>query len=453
MKIALLQLWIRIDSEGLPFKILRSNYMQQGTMTLPPIVVTPEPKLPLPPKPLPGVGFIAKPLPWDGNVPSSFEIDVFFSQKGIKGELYTISVIVTVATAQRNIEQSYLAYLPQLPTDIDMEIAGAVGTNRLSALEKAEAAKSVVDSLITQSNAELAKSNVAANAFFGRNVLAVEVRKSAVDFVNILQGRGVPGTPLDVYKRWEASATAAYRARLLAEKIRILTEKSAVLSQVVAAAQAEEDARQAAEAEASRLADEAARVAAEQAAYKAAVTFLSDVNKDILSKYGEHMSKVALGLQENVSGKKVRSYAEAMQTFEKVRVNPSAKLNKQDAQAVASALKALDQASLADNFTRLGKAFGLAGKAVQINTVREQAIVGVETGDWKPLGLELESIAVGLGAGAVLAGVMVLIMPVFVGSAAGVVTVAVLMALAGAYFDAKKVDEINAAVLNALPQQ
>ncbi|MHC8383495.1 colicin-like pore-forming protein [Pseudomonas sp. LB3P14] len=354
---------------------------------------------------------------------------------------------------QRNIEQSYAAYLSQLPADIDTEIVDAVGPHSPYRLENLKAEKFVVDSLIMKNNAQMSESNAAANAFFGRDVLAVEVKKSAVDFVNIFQNRGVSGTALGIYRAWEVSAMAAYRAKILAEKIRILTEKSSVLTQAVATAQAEEDARQAVEAEAIRLADEAARVSAEQAAYKAAVTFLSDVNKDILSKYGEHMSKVALGLQENISGKKVRSYAEAMQTFEKVRINPNAKLNKQDAQAVASALKALDQASMADNFTRLGKVFGLVGKAVQINTVREQAIVGVETGDWKPLGLELESIAVGLGAGAVLAGVMVLIMPVFVGSAAGLVTVAVLMALAGAYFDAKKVDEINTAVLNTLPQQ
>ncbi|WP_085717080.1 colicin-like pore-forming protein [Pseudomonas sp. B28(2017)] len=428
--------------------------MPQGNVTLPPIVVTPEPPLPKPSGPIPGSGVVAKPLSWNGKVVSSFEVDMFFSQKGIRvSDRYTISVIVTVATAQRNIEQSYTAYLPQLPADIDAEIAAAVGIYSLSKLEQTKAEKAVVDSLIIQNDAELAKSNTEANAFFGRNVLAVEIKKSAVDFANLLQNSRVPGTGLGIYKSWEASAIAAYRAKILTEKIRILSEKSVILTQAVVTAQVEEDARLLAEAEARRLAEEAAHIAAEKASYEAAIMFLSDVNKDILVRYGENMSKVALDLQENISGKKVRSYAQAMETFEKVRVNPNTKLNSQDTKAVVNALKTLDQATLADNVTRLGKAFGVVGKIFQINAIREHTIVGIETGDWKPLGLELESIAVGIGAGAVLAGVMVLAIPAFVGSVAGVVTVAILMALAGAYFDAKKVDEINTTVLNVLPQQ
>ncbi|WP_116799518.1 S-type pyocin domain-containing protein [Pseudomonas syringae] len=244
--------------------------MSQNEITLPPIIVTPDPPLPQPPGPIPGGGVIAKPLPWDGKVPADAEIDKFFSQQGIKGEQYTISVVATVATTQRNIEQAFTAYLPQLPADIDAEIAAAVGPNPLSALEKAKTEKSVVDNLITQNTAELANANAAASAFFGRNVLAVEIKKSAVDFVNIFQSRQDRGTPLEVFKSWEASATAAYAAKIIEEKIRILTEKSAALLQTVATAQAEEDARIAAEAEAKRLADEAAaaeakRIAEEQA--------------------------------------------------------------------------------------------------------------------------------------------------------------------------------------------
>ncbi|WP_257113090.1 S-type pyocin domain-containing protein [Pseudomonas ficuserectae] len=244
--------------------------MSQNEITLPPIIVTPDPPLPQPPGPIPGGGVIAKPLPWDGKVPADAEIDKFFSQQGIKGEQYTISVVATVATTQRNIEQAFTAYLPQLPADIDAEIAAAVGPNPLSALEKAKTEKSVVDNLITQNTAELANANAAASAFFGRNVLAVEIKKSAVDFVNIFQSRQDRGTPLEVFKSWEASATAAYAAKIIEEKIRILTEKSAALLQTVATAQAEEDARIAAEAEAKRLADEAAAAEAKRLADEAA---------------------------------------------------------------------------------------------------------------------------------------------------------------------------------------
>lgn len=39
-------------------------------------------------------------------------------------------------------------------------------------------------------------------------------------------------------------------------------------------------------------------------AYKSAIAFVSDVNKEVLSKYGAQMSKSALDLQKGISGKK-----------------------------------------------------------------------------------------------------------------------------------------------------
>lgn len=241
--------------------------MSQNGITLPPILITPDPPLPKPSMPKPGVQVIARPLPWNGKIPENSQIDAFFSQKGIRSDRFTMSVVMTVAVAQRNIEQSYTAYLPQLPADIDAEISAAVGPDMLSALEKAQTEKAVVESLITQSIAELAKRNAAGNAFFGRNLLAVPIKKNAVHFVNIFQTKLKRGAPLAVYKSWEASAEAAYGAKILEEKIRILSVKSTVLAQAVATAQAEENVRLSAEAEAKRLASEAeAQLAIEKAA-------------------------------------------------------------------------------------------------------------------------------------------------------------------------------------------
>ncbi|KPY17035.1 MULTISPECIES: S-type pyocin domain-containing protein [Pseudomonas syringae group] len=289
--------------------------MSQNEITLPPIIVTPDPPLPQPPGPIPGGGVIAKPLPWDGKVPADAEIDKFFSQQGIKGEQYTISVVATVATTQRNIEQAFTAYLPQLPADIDAEIAAAVGPNPLSALEKAKTEKSVVDNLITQNTAELANANAAASAFFGRNVLAVEIKKSAVDFVNIFQSRQDRGTPLEVFKSWEASATAAYAAKIIEEKIRILTEKSAALLQTVATAQAEEDARIAAEAEAKRLADEAAAAEAKRLADEAAAAEAKRLADEAAAAEAKRLADEAAAAEaKRIAEEQARIAAEAVRT-------------------------------------------------------------------------------------------------------------------------------------------
>ncbi|QQN26472.1 S-type pyocin domain-containing protein [Pseudomonas syringae group genomosp. 3] len=247
--------------------------MPQNVVTLPPTIVTPDQPLPRPLGPLPGAGVVARPLRWDGTIPANHEIDAFFSKRGIRNEHYRMSVIMTAFSTQQSIDQSYIESLPFLPADVDAEISAAVGHYNLPELETAKFEKNVVDSLISQSAAELAKSNERAHAFFGRHVLAVEIKKSSVDFLNIFQTRRDLGSPLEVYKSWEASVAAAYRAKILEEKIRILTERSVSLSQLIAAAQAKEDARLAAEAELTRLAVEAAeqaRLAAEVEAQRIA---------------------------------------------------------------------------------------------------------------------------------------------------------------------------------------
>ncbi|NWC96511.1 MULTISPECIES: colicin-like pore-forming protein [unclassified Pseudomonas] len=425
--------------------------MTQNTITLPPTVVTPDLPPFNPPILIPGSAWIPPFLTGGVNVPASGDVEAFFSKKGVQLAESTVSVVATIIEAQLRIEQSYLAYLPQLTTDIDVEIAAVTESGDFSELEIIKTEKLAVESLIVQATVELANSGVVAVAFFGRHPLGVEIAKSAVDFVNVLQtSRHSRNVALDIYKRWSESVMAAYRVKVLEEKIRILTEKSNALTLSIANTQDKEDTRIATEAEAKRLAEEQASVAAEDALLKSGALFLADINKDILLAYGERMSKVALGMQDNISGKKVRSYPEAMATFEQVRANPGIRLDAKDKEAVLSSLKILDQATLADNVTRLGKAFGVVGKIDQINNIREGAMEGVESGNWKPLGLELESIALGMGAGAVLAASMALLSPVFATTVAGVVIVAVMMALAAAYFDSEKVDEINTVILMGL---
>ncbi|UZE00845.1 S-type pyocin domain-containing protein [Pseudomonas mediterranea] len=222
-------------------------------ITLPPIIITPDYPLPKPPV-LPPT-YIGKPLPWDGKIIALTNLDNFFSQKDIRSDRYTMTVVVTIASAHRSVEQSYLTYLPRLRSDIESEIATAVGTSSTSPLEKSTLEKAIIDSIIKQSGAELIKDKAIANAFFGRDLLARDMKNGAVDFVNIFQNPRNPNTPLSTYKKWSESITAAYRAKVLSEKIRILTEKSKALISTIATAQAEEDARLAAEAESIRIAN------------------------------------------------------------------------------------------------------------------------------------------------------------------------------------------------------
>ncbi|WP_336354611.1 colicin-like pore-forming protein [Pseudomonas granadensis] len=217
--------------------------------------------------------------------------------------------------------------------------------------------------------------------------------------------------------------------------------------------QAQEQARLAAIAEATRIADEKARIEEEEQSrqideHKRAVAFVADANQYIFEKYGANLHQVVMDLQKDITGKKIRNYNEAMQTFEKVRSNPHAKLSPQDTRAVVEALNALDKATYMDHVNRLAKGFGVAGKMVQAHSVVDKTVTGFKDGNWKPLMLELESIAVGMGAGAALAALVPMINPGVAASAIGIIAVGLIIALIASLLDAKNVEKINDLILD-----
>ncbi len=181
--------------------------------------------------------------------------------------------------------------------------------------------------------------------------------------------------------------------------------------------------------------------------YIDAMNFVSGANERIFQKYGDKVGKVSLEMQASISGSKIRNFDDALKTFEKVRVNPKVNLNAQDTKAVVDALRALDKASFADNISRLGKAFGVVGKISQGNAIREAAITGYETGSWKPMILEVEAMALGIGAGAIVAVFFALTTPVWSTTVVGIAVIALLMAAVAAMFNAKTVDDINNTIL------
>jgi len=277
--------------------------------------------------------------------------------------------------------------------------------------------------------------------------------------------------------RQHAKLQATYDAMLLNEQISSLQSRQAQLYAEIARRQAEALAQQQA-AEAARRAEEAQRHAAEQAHlaalaeaqrqedernriaaeaeakriddYKRAVAFVADANKYILEKYGANLHQVVMDLQKDISGKKIRSYAEAMQTFETVRTNPNARLSPQDTRAVVDALNALDKATYMESVNKLAKGFGVTGKIVQGHSVVTKAAIGFQDGDWKPLMLELESIAAGVGVGALVATV-VASLPVAATTSAPVIVAAGLVIAAAAFFlDSTNVEKINALILEQI---
>lgn len=332
------------------------------------------------------------------------------------GGTYWIGIMHPRLESQsKEVKARYDELLKNLEPSIKEEIETLKTTN--PSLDNSPAGQfahemSLYNKLIAEKTIALQKEVAASNVFYGANPIGQDDYQFARVAARI--GRQGAAPDYNIFKERYKSLAAAYEAKLLEVQIAVLT------------AHAED--------------------------YKDAVSFLADTNEQILKKYGSNMSKISQDLQTNISGKKIRSYAEAMATFEKIKANPNIKLNAKDTQAVVDALNALDKASFADNVSRLGKAFGVAGKIVQAETIREKAVYGFKTGDWKPLMLEVEAMAIGTlvatAAGAVLAAILGLIsIPAII----AVPAVAILMALVASSIDASKADELNILILKKSP--
>lgn len=229
--------------------------MSNPPLKIGPIVVTPgpEPTPKLPTLPILPVLYQARPLPWNGSVPENAGLESFFKKKGVRNSDLTMTVIVLAATAQRNIEQTYIAQLSNIQSETDSELAEIVGDEKISELEMANKIKRVVDKLIAQKRKEIVDISSKANSFFGRDPLAKSMELNAVDFVNIFQNWKSHTRPVDVYNNFIKSVSAAYIKKVLLKKIKLLTEKSKEVTSRIAVIQAKKHE------EALRLADAAYR--------------------------------------------------------------------------------------------------------------------------------------------------------------------------------------------------
>jgi len=315
----------------------------------------------------------------------------------------------------KNQEKMLLARIQAMPEILDSSVSSIL-TQNPSGTDADNAAQ--IESYIVASNILIVQKTQAYNQqktiadkyYYGRDFFSYHPNQLITNAIS----NGMVNMSPDVhYKKWLDSLEGAYTAKYINCEIDYLNKQNVWLK-------------------------------TELDAYKDATAFVSSVNADVLKKYGAYVDQVSRDLQSGISGKRVRSYAQALATFEKVNASPGLKLNTQDRQAVVNALNALDKATLANNVKRLGRAFGVTGTIVQVDTVREKAISGYQTGDWKPLMLEFEAMAVGklaaAAAGAILASILAL---VSAPATFAIPAVAVLMALVSALVDADAAEKLN----------
>ncbi|MDD2033203.1 colicin-like pore-forming protein [Pseudomonas sp. 39167] len=444
-----------------------------GTIELPPIIITPNPPPLQPPKPIPGGGYIAKPQPWVKGVGPITKLSDL--RINLDHDSAAVSIFVVAAGSLKTIEDAYKASVRNIPANLELQINAATGSNVNESLQGLKKKKASIDALLLAKQAEAKSDTAKSRSFFGRDFLSKDFKQNGVDFANRIYSRRDKDA---YYNLFIAAGTAAYNVKVLTEEIRILTAKTKTFATKIAVAQAAEEkakaeakrlAEEKAKAEAKRLAEEKAKAEAKRLAeekakaeaeakrlaeekakaddeLKDAIKFTADFYKDISERFGTQMSTLAQQMSEDAKGKVLRSADEALRAFDQYKDNLNKKFNVTDRTAIANALESLDRSELAKNLNIFGKAFGYVGKAIDAMDLLVEIKKGYETGDWNSTVLKVET----LFAGAAATGLIAFAFGLSVTTPMGIVAFGLIMALVSAFINDARVKMYNDALDSVL---
>ncbi|AVU74228.1 colicin-like pore-forming protein [Pseudomonas rhizophila] len=432
-----------------------------GTIELPPIIITPNPPPLQPPKPIPGGGYIAKPQPWVKGVGPITKLSDL--RINLDHDSAAVSIFVVAAGSLKTIEDAYKASVRNIPANLELQINAATGSNVNESLQGLKKKKASIDALLLAKQAEAKSDTAKSRSFFGRDFLSKDFKQNGVDFANRIYSRRDKDA---YYNLFIAAGTAAYNVKVLTEEIRILTAKTKTFATKIAVAQAAEEkakaeakrlAEEKAKAEAKRLAEEKAKAEAEAKRLaeekakaddelKDAIKFTADFYKDISERFGTQMSTLAQQMSEDAKGKVLRSADEALRAFDQYKDNLNKKFNVTDRTAIANALESLDRGELAKNLNIFGKAFGYVGKAIDAMDLLVEIKKGYETGDWNSTVLKVET----LFAGAAATGLIAFAFGLSVTTPMGIVAFGLIMALVSAFINDARVKMYNDALDSVL---
>ncbi|MEE4411951.1 MULTISPECIES: colicin-like pore-forming protein [unclassified Serratia (in: enterobacteria)] len=156
---------------------------------------------------------------------------------------------------------------------------------------------------------------------------------------------------------------------------------------------------------------------------------IADAGEKISNHIGGQFKSYADEIVNNIrnfQGRSIRSYRDALASFNNVMSNPSMKVNQGDKEAIINAMRSVNAQDMANRLGHFGKFFKAADIVMKIEKIREKSIDGYKTGNWAPLMYEVESMVLSGLAGAVALGFVTSVLSAF----ALPVTVAVALAVA-----------------------
>lgn len=186
----------------------------------------------------------------------------------------------------------------------------------------------------------------------------------------------------------------------------------------------------------------------EEKAIRDGVSLAAGINKEISSKIGDKFAKIAEELEAGIKGKKIRNSQDAEKTYERLKKSLDSKIKAKDRDAIVAWLKKVDAQQYTKNARVLGKFFTGLDWTMKGLDVKDAAVKGFATGDWKPLRNQLEAIALAAGAGYALAAIAAFFAPVAVSSVAGIFAFAYLFGWLTSFIDADLAGKLENLILS-----
>lgn len=145
-----------------------------------------------------------------------------------------------------------------------------------------------------------------------------------------------------------------------------------------------------------------------------------------------------------------RKSADAMKTLNNIinDPNPRMKLSNADKASVVKALKSFNLNTFASNFKNLGTSFKVADIVMKGQAIIDKTIIGFETGNWSPLMLEIEAMAISSVFSSATIGIVGAIITAYLAPAsllASALTIAAVIAFSilASYIDTSLIEKIN----------
>lgn len=146
---------------------------------------------------------------------------------------------------------------------------------------------------------------------------------------------------------------------------------------------------------------------------------------------------------KNFQGKRIRNFNDAMASLNKIMSNPSMKINKGDRDALIHAWRYTNVNDMANKLSNFGRFFKIADLVIKAEKIREKSIEGYESGDWKPLMLEVEAMVLSGVASSVALAIVTGILSLFSMSVLPVIAAILVISIASSFIDASLAERLN----------